>query len=109
MGRLGGAALPNLTLTPTLAPNLPLPLTLTLALLLTLTLTQARLFLELCILSGCDYLPHLRGLAINTAHRLLCAHRNVEHVVKVRVRVRVRVGVVKVSDATLTPPRPHGP
>ena len=87
---MGGAALPL-----TLAPAPALAQTLTLALTLFLPLPQARLFLELCILSGCDYLPHLRGLAINTAHRLLCAHRNVEH-------------VVKVSDPTPTPnPNPH--
>ena len=47
-----------------------------------------RLFLELCILSGCDYLPHLRGLAIKTAHKLLSAHRNVEHVVKISAMTR---------------------
>jgi exonuclease-1 len=43
-----------------------------------------RLFLELCILAGCDYLPSLPGFGIKSAHRALKAHRCVETVARVR-------------------------
>merc|ERR1712185_464871 len=41
------------------------------------------LFLDLCILAGCDYLPHLPDMAIKTAHGLLATHRNVKTVVRI--------------------------
>ena len=40
------------------------------------------LFLDMCILAGCDYLGHLKGMGVATAHRLLRQHRNVEHAVR---------------------------
>ena len=40
------------------------------------------LFLDMCILAGCDYLDHLKGMGVATAHRLLRQHRNVEHAVR---------------------------
>jgi len=45
---------------------------------------DAHLFLELCILAGCDYLPSLPGFGIKSAHRALKAHGSVEMAVRVR-------------------------
>ncbi|KAL1523901.1 hypothetical protein AB1Y20_018820 [Prymnesium parvum] len=42
-----------------------------------------RLFLDMCILSGCDYLPSLHGVGLKTAHRLLKRHGSAERVVRV--------------------------
>ena len=35
-------------------------------------------FVECCVLSGCDYLPSLRGVGLKTAHKLLRAHKSAE-------------------------------
>jgi exonuclease-1 len=43
-----------------------------------------RLFLELCVLAGCDYLPSLPGFGIKSAHRALKVHRCAEAVARVR-------------------------
>lgn len=43
-----------------------------------------RLFLELCVLAGCDYLASLPGFGIKSAHRALKAHRCVETLTRVR-------------------------
>lgn len=39
-------------------------------------------FLELCILAGCDYLEHLPGMAMKTAHKQLRKYKTAERVVR---------------------------
>lgn len=38
--------------------------------------------LEICILSGCDYLKSIRGIGINTAYKRLSEHKNVRSTVE---------------------------
>ncbi|ACO64852.1 predicted protein, partial [Micromonas commoda] len=40
-------------------------------------------FLELCVLSGCDFLPNIRGIGIKKAHALVAKHRSVAAVLAV--------------------------
>ncbi|KAI1424207.1 hypothetical protein F5Y12DRAFT_467087 [Xylaria sp. FL1777] len=41
-----------------------------------------RLFRQMAILSGCDYLESIPGLGLKTAHRLLRKHKSVERIVR---------------------------
>ncbi|KAI1273534.1 hypothetical protein F5Y07DRAFT_252167 [Xylaria sp. FL0933] len=41
-----------------------------------------RLFRQMAILSGCDYLESIPGLGLKTAHRLLRKHKTVERVIR---------------------------
>ncbi|KAG5179620.1 PIN domain-like protein, partial [Tribonema minus] len=34
------------------------------------------MFLDMCLLAGCDYLPRVHGLGIGTAHKLVARHRS---------------------------------
>lgn len=38
------------------------------------------MFLDMCLLAGCDYLPNLPGLGIKTAHKLVRQHRTYKKV-----------------------------
>ncbi|CAM9639417.1 unnamed protein product, partial [Phaeothamnion confervicola] len=38
------------------------------------------MFLDMCLLAGCDYLPPVRGVGIITAHKLVARHRSHEAV-----------------------------
>ena len=42
----------------------------------------ARQIQQLCILSGCDYLPSIRGIGLKRASKLLRQHKTVDNVVK---------------------------
>ena len=50
-----------------------------------------RLFLDMCILSGCDYLPSISGMGLKTAHKYLKRYGSTENVIRV-LKVRDRVG-----------------
>lgn len=39
-------------------------------------------FIDFCILSGCDYLPYIPSLAINTVYSLFKKHNSVEDIIK---------------------------
>ena len=41
------------------------------------------LFLGLCVLSGCDFLPNVRGIGIKKAHALVAKHRSIHAVLAV--------------------------
>ena len=43
---------------------------------------NARQIQQLCILSGCDYLPSIRGIGLKRASKLLRQHKTVDMVVK---------------------------
>jgi len=39
-------------------------------------------FIDLCMLSGCDYLPYIQNLGINTAYTLLNKFNNIDNIIK---------------------------
>jgi exonuclease-1 len=57
------------------------------------------LFLDMCILAGCDYLPNLSQLGIATAHRLLNQHGDATTAIRVRPPAACNP-----TTATPTPP-----
>lgn len=40
------------------------------------------LFLDMCILAGCDYTPAIRGMGVRKAHRMLLQHRSADQVLR---------------------------
>eukprot|EP00624_Nannochloropsis_granulata_P006604 evm.model.NODE_49765_length_66778_cov_45.246429.11 len=40
------------------------------------------MFLDMCLLAGCDYLPNLPGLGIKTAHKLVRQHRTYKKILQ---------------------------
>jgi len=36
---------------------------------------SSEMFLDMCMLSGCDYLPKIQGMGLKTAHRFVREHR----------------------------------
>ncbi|XP_024537105.1 exonuclease 1 [Selaginella moellendorffii] len=49
---------------------------------LNLTSFTKRMMLEMCILSGCDYLPSLQGMGVKRAHNLIRRFRSYEKVIR---------------------------
>ena len=41
-----------------------------------------RKFIDFCILSGCDYLPYVPNLAINTVYSLFKKYNKIEDIIK---------------------------
>jgi len=48
------------------------------------------MFTQMCILSGCDYTPSIRGMGLKKAHRLLMQSHNPDQVYLLLVAVDVR-------------------
>ncbi|KAJ4462723.1 putative Exonuclease 1 [Paratrimastix pyriformis] len=40
------------------------------------------MFTQMCILSGCDYTPSIKGMGLKKAHRLLCQYKTIDQVLR---------------------------
>ena len=40
------------------------------------------MFLDMCLLAGCDYLPNIHGMGVKTAHKLVKSHRTYKRVLQ---------------------------
>ncbi|KAJ3564213.1 hypothetical protein NPX13_g7922 [Xylaria arbuscula] len=59
-----------------------------------------RLFRQMAILSGCDYLDSIPGLGLKTAHRLLRKHKTVERILRT---LQFEVGILPSISGTCEP------
>ena len=58
------------------------------------------MFLDMCMLAGCDYVPSVPGLGIKTAHRLVRQHRTPERLLRA-----LAAGSAGLPEASVLPPR----
>jgi 5'-3' exonuclease len=63
-------------------------------------------FVECCVLSGCDYLPSLRGVGLKTAHKLLRAHKSAEALFEAARREAVAAAAAAAAAAPAPAPAP---